>query len=56
LLVNSYMFFPLKESIFCRVSIYLSHTIRGLIQNFPDWRCKNHETHHKAYRPPSLSK
>ena len=27
LLVHSYMFFPLEELIFCRVSIYLSHTI-----------------------------
>ena len=30
--------------------------IWGLIQNFPDWHCKNHKTHHKAYRPPSPSK
>ena len=29
------------------------HTVHGLIQNFPDWRCKNSKTHHKAYRPPS---
>jgi len=30
--------------------------IRGLIQNFPDWRCKNHKIHHKAYWPPSPPK
>jgi hypothetical protein len=30
--------------------------VRGSIQNIPDWRCKNHKTHHKAYRPPSPSK
>ena len=30
--------------------------IHGLIQKFPDWRCKNHKTYHKAYRPPSPSK
>jgi hypothetical protein len=27
--------------------------IIGSIQNIPGWRCKNHKTHHKAYRPPS---
>ena len=38
--------------------LYGNHllNLRGLIQNFPDWRCKNHKTYHKAYRPPSLSK
>ena len=30
--------------------------IRGWIQNFPDWRCKNHKTYYKSYRPPSPSK
>jgi len=30
--------------------------LRGGIQKFPDWRCKNIKTHHKAYRPPSPSK
>jgi hypothetical protein len=29
--------------------------IRGSIQNIPDWCCKNHKTHHKAYRPRSSS-
>jgi hypothetical protein len=32
------------------------HNIWGCIQNIRDWRCKNHKTHHKAYRPPSRSK
>jgi hypothetical protein len=35
---------------------WTSESVRGRIQNIPDWRCKNHETHHKAYRPPSPSK
>ena len=30
--------------------------VRGWIQNFPDWRCKNHKTYYKSYRPPSPSK
>jgi hypothetical protein len=30
--------------------------VRWLIQNFPDWRSKNHKTHHKAYWMPSPSK
>ena len=30
--------------------------LRGWIQNFPDWRCKNHKTFYKSYRPPSPSK
>jgi hypothetical protein len=39
-------------SFFCEVEDY----VRGGIQNIPDWRCKNHKTHHTAYRPPSPSK
>jgi hypothetical protein len=31
-------------------------TIRGVTQNIPDWRSKNHKIRHKAYRPPSPSK
>ena len=35
---------------------FLLCVVRRLIQKFPDWRCKNHKTYHKAYRPPSPSK
>jgi len=35
---------------------YWCSPVRGWIQNFLDWCCKNHKTHHKAYRPPSPSK
>jgi hypothetical protein len=31
-------------------------TVRGCIQNIPDRRCENHNTHHKAYLPQSPSK
>ena len=51
-----------SDSINCKTTVLPCHNIvflcglRGLIQNFLDWRCKNHKTHHKAYRPPSPSK
>jgi hypothetical protein len=30
--------------------------LRGCFEIFRTYAVKNHETHHKAYRPPSLSK
>jgi hypothetical protein len=35
---------------------HLQLVMCGGIQNIPGWCCTNHETHHKAYQLPSLSK
>ena len=55
LLLNSAPLYFTNPSFFF---LYPSNDVLGflkyvLIQNFPDWRCKNHKTHHRAYSPPS---